>query len=76
MPIFVRSNTSNGTAMTPAHYLQSGPQNYKFSEALQKAFSASGMRYHIAYTRGGIFFMVEEKDIVEARKVVARTPHC
>jgi hypothetical protein len=62
--------------MTPVHYLQSGPQNYKFAQALQKAFSASGMRYHIAYTRDGIFFMVEEKDMVEARKVVAGTPYC
>ena len=62
--------------MTPVHYLQSSPWNYKFSAALQKAFSASGMRYHIAYTRDGIFFMVEEKDILEARKVVAGTPQC
>lgn len=62
--------------MTPIHYLQSTPQNYKFSEALQKAFLASGMRFDIIRIRDGVFFMVEEKDAVEARKVVADTPHC
>lgn len=76
MRIFVGSNKQHDTAMTPVHYLQSGPQNYKFSQALQKAFSASGMRYHIAYTRDGIFFMVEPENMVEARKVVADTPYC
>ena len=62
--------------MTPVHYLQSGPQNYKFAQALQKAFSASGMRYHIAYTRDGSYIMVEPKDMEAARKVVMQTPHC
>ena len=76
MCIFVGSNQSNDTAMTPVHYLQSAPWNYNYSHALQKAFSASGMRHHISYTRDGIFFMVEEKDMVAARELVASTPQC
>lgn len=72
--MFVGSNQSNGTAMQSVLYLQSAPENYKFAEVLKKAFSASGMRYHIAYTRDGVFFMVEPKDMLEALNLVSDTP--